>query len=902
MRVGGSQAIATMHNTHTANTHTANGHQPNGHQSANGHQPADEDRPRPVEERDHRYSGGVAMPQALRDRLAAAGVEETPSVRRAAEVLVRGRITARTRARYGRELGIAAQWCAEHGLELLDLPPLDMAALAVASREGGCDPDMTLTALGFLYRHKPDPDEHATILARRVDRVWKAQNRHRLNPPRRAPVLPLGCWAAMRDAVDRPGYITRAHEFNSERMARDRLLISLGVSGGLRPGEPGRLSASKSSIDHHGRLVLPLVAGSPDAVTKTGRIAIVVPVEQPPFDAFPLADDFERLKALRLRRSSDDHLFAGAWHHGMSGGLTEGQVRRLLRKMADKAGIADGAALSGHSMRRSMVHIAAAAGWPLESIAGVVGHRSTQELENCYLEGYGGTWSTSREGSALLLEGSAGWADWPINLAAAARTDPAAPTVPQQWWVGRDLQADRATAAALARRSPRTSHVNDWRAVRAGRMWRAFCDEAGADAARPSLLLLEAFATSWAEESTTCRADDIRYLTDHFAALELIAVEDLARIAEWVSAATKLAEKVTAANRRQTRTAPRRRQIADVTDEAMERIFDVALTSQSEALRLNGLVIEQGRHHIDLSSAQREAFRFGRDTRITAAAAELLDPGPMPASVAAGLWQRPAAVTVTPRGGSPLWCGYEAARTLAARYPHKSLYSHVPPEAWTSRCTPLMRWLRARAAVAVLHATGLRPTDLDGFRWADLAYSDDGCIMWRLPHSKGNVMGDRIQVLPLVPSDRPWCPVKALQALAGSLAEARAAGWSDPTASPDDGDSVFAPRIGRSLTKALLKPAGVDVRPQDFRYRTASTVWEATGSMQAVKATLFHRQAQTSAVYVARGMPPQTRLDTDPLKDVFASAAPSAEERRRDDPNRSDPEHAPRTGHADGSR
>ena len=60
----------------------------------NGHHPHPDGR------RDHRSAVGVvAMPQALRDRLAAAGVEETPSVRRAAGVLVGGKLAARTRAR-----------------------------------------------------------------------------------------------------------------------------------------------------------------------------------------------------------------------------------------------------------------------------------------------------------------------------------------------------------------------------------------------------------------------------------------------------------------------------------------------------------------------------------------------------------------------------------------------------------------------------------------------------------------------------------------------------------------------------------------------------------------------------------------------------------------------------------
>ena len=299
------------------------------------------------------------------------------------------------------------RWCAEHGLGLLELEPLDIAAVAVAMRDSGVDPDEMLTALSFVYRHKPDPCESATVLARRVDKVWRAQNRHRLTPHRRAPVLPLGCWVAMHAAVGAPGYLKCAHDLNEERLARDRLLISLGVTGGLRPGEPGRLSASASRIDtDRGQLVLPLVTGSGHAVTKTGRSEIVVPLRQAPFDVLPLAEDFERLRSLRLARpEADDHLIAGEWHYAMSGGLSEGQVQHLLRKMAQMAGIEQAAELSGHSMRRSMAHISVAAGWPLEAVAAVLGHASTRMLRDTYLEGYCGSWTTGK-GRGLLLEGA----------------------------------------------------------------------------------------------------------------------------------------------------------------------------------------------------------------------------------------------------------------------------------------------------------------------------------------------------------------------------------------------------------------------------------------------------------------------------------------------------------------
>ena len=125
----------------------------------------------------------------------------------------------------------------------------------------------------------------------------------------------------------------------------------------------------------------------------------------------------------------------------------------------------------------------------------------------------------------------------------------------------------------------------------------------------------------------------------------------------------------------------------------------------------------------------------------------------------------------------------------------------------------------------------MRPSDLRGIRWNDLRLGDDGALMWRLPYSKGNKTGDRVQILRLEPTTEPWCPVTALRRLADSLREARSAGWLGTTAQPDsDGivRRVFPNDIGHDTIRVLLRPAGVDVRCQDFRYRKAAKVWAET--------------------------------------------------------------------------
>ncbi len=810
------------------------------------------------------------VPEALRWALAAAGAELEGDIELAARILVDGLLTPRSRARYGTELRVVSGWCREHGLDLMRLSSLDIAALAVACREGGCDPDPALTALSFVYRHKPDPQESVTGLARRVDKAWRAQNRDRLPTRRRAPVLPLSCWAEMHAAVGGGGYLGRPHAYDRERVARDRLIISLGVSGGPRPGELGRLSLSRSGVENGTRLVLGIVADERGAATKTGRGHIVVPLRVPPFDVLPLEDDFRRLRNLRQQRGGDDYLVTNLWHYGIGGGLSETHVSYILRKAARHAGVGGGEHLSGYSMRRSMAHISVAAGWPLEKIAAVMGHAGTRELQQHYLDGYCGSWCRSDEGRRMLLVGSDGWQDSPLNTASSAAAAPDIHRGP--WWSGRDLEADRERAMALARGSARTCAKAAARTRRIAKKWESFCEGAGLDPAEPSATRLEVFAMSLAEGATANRDNEIRYLADHFAAQPQTDVEDLSDISRWVSNAAALAAGITAANRRQARHTPRRREIVHVTDEMMTAVFAVPLTAPLEGVRLLGLALSQAHEAQRLTLRQREAFRFGEHARIAGDTAELLAPIPSNRGSVRRPEPQQVAIRVPRSGGDPLWCGMRAVESLMAHYPCKSLVSKCPPGTLTSQCTPLIGFLRARAAVAVLHATGLRPTDLDGIRWPDLRASDDGSIMWRLPYSKGNLVGDRVQILRLQPTGDPWCPVSALTQLAHSLTQAQAAGWNDQRALPDrDGATtrVFCNRISDEITKRLMKPAGVAVRAQDFRYHKAARLWLRTQDIQQVRTALFHRSEHTSMIYVSRGLPLSQRVETDPMSGVF---------------------------------
>ena len=333
-----------------------------------------------------------------------------------------------------------------------------------------------MSALAFVYRNKRSPDEAACKLARRIDKVWRAKHRERIRPRKQAPVLPLMSWQAMHAAAGDPYAADRSDRFGRERRARNTLVISLGIAGGLRPGDLGKLSASASYVDAGRRLILPLVPGGSGAVTKTGRHEIVVPLGAAPFDTFPLRKDFELLRRLRLERSpGDDYLIADAYHKHLRGGLSARSVTFILRRTALVAGIADSQALTGHSLRRSMVHIAAAAGWTLDQIATVVGHNSTKTLEEHYLEGYGSNWCRSSEGRQLLLASTRGWAYIPANATFTAVDDTHPPTVREPWWRGRDVHADRRRAEQLARSAPRVSSSAKTATARIGRRWEEFC-------------------------------------------------------------------------------------------------------------------------------------------------------------------------------------------------------------------------------------------------------------------------------------------------------------------------------------------------------------------------------------------------------------------------------------------
>ena len=639
------------------------------------------------------------LPAAFLELLAPAGVEMSESLLEAGRLLVAGTLSPGSRLTYGSSLGCVSRWCAEHGLDLLGLSPVDVGAVVVACRDAGVSPKSMLAALSFVYRNKPEPVEGFTGLARRVDRVWRSRFRDRLRPTRRAVVLPLRFWQAAHGAVHRGRYAGGVHPYDEERYFRDRFILSLGVSAGLRPGEFGLLSASGAHIAGDGqRLVLPLIAGSSGATTKTGRSEIVVPLGVAPFDVFPLVEDFEALRRFRLRRvGEEDTLVAAAWGYGLSGGLTGGAVEARLREAAQRAGLDGAMLLSGGSLRRSMVHIAIAAGWSLERVAAVTGHATTVVLEQAYLDGYAGVWCRSSEGRQMLLDGVDGWADWPPNVAAARPGTDREPAA-QPWWQGRDIDADRATAVSLVRGTPRVAARTSQEIARVGRLWEAFCARVGANPAQPSGPLIEAFCLDLTRSGSS-RYRCVLHLTDHLAVLPSTDIADVTRIQQWAFAAVRLGEQAVKANRLRERRTAARREIVPVTDDAMNAIFSFPLVVRPEGVRLVGLVLKHAERVGSLTSASRGAFRFGEHANVRDDVAELSGP-PAGASRVHSAGDMAVVCTVRRHGTDPLWCPYEAVRRLVDHYPDRSLRYDNAGGDWAAHCTSLIRWLQSRAAVA----------------------------------------------------------------------------------------------------------------------------------------------------------------------------------------------------------
>ena len=657
-------------------------------------------------------------------------------------------------------------------------------------------------------------------------------------------------------------------------LRRDRFIVSLGVCAGVRPGEFGLLSASRSRISSDGRgLILPLVTDAAGAATtKTGRSEIVVPLGVAPFDGFPLREDFEQLRALRVERSGEmDRLVGDAWNYGRPAGLGNEAVTPLLRRLGKRAEISDASLLTGGSLRRSMVHIAAAAGWSPGQIAAVTGHASTVVVERSYLDGYAAAWTRSSDGRRLLLEGSDGWEDCPLNVDSGQAERP--PNARARcWWLGRDLDADRATAMDLARGTPRVAPAARRMITRAGNLWEEFCARVGADPAAPTGPLIEAFCIDLTRDGATGRYVMTKYLTDYYAAHPSIPITEIPHLEKLVRAAVHLGHKAVKAHRLRTRQPSRRRIIVPVTDEAMKAVFGAPLRCQPEGLRLCGVVLAHGESRLHIPARQRSAFRFGSHTRLRDDVAELLMP---PLSGSPAPTDHQAAIVVTRGGGDPLWCPVESVRTLQHHYADQA----SPPSARTAPlgaslrvADPLVAGTRRGGCPVCHRATPLRPSRHPLERPASSAH--DGTIMWRLPSSKGNKTGDRVQVLRLAPTGEPWCPVTALGRLAESLREARSAGWVGATSEPDsDGivRRVFNNNIGPCTTEMLLRPAGVDIRCQDFRCRKAAQEWAASRDMQIVRATLFHSEAQVSAGYVQRGLSSPMRSELDALSGVFAT-------------------------------
>jgi integrase len=186
---------------------------------------------------------------------------------------------------------------------------------------------------------------------------------------------------AMVDAAD-PGLIG----------ARDRALILLGFAGAFRRSELVALDIEDCTFGKDG-LTVTLRRSKTDQQAAGRKIGI-------PYGSNPETCPVRTVQAWIEQASvSTGALFRSINRHGQvkAGGLSGLDVARIVKKLADRAGL-DAAKYAGHSLRAGHATSAAIAGASERSIMNQTGHRSVQMVRRYIRDG-----SLFRENSAGKL-------------------------------------------------------------------------------------------------------------------------------------------------------------------------------------------------------------------------------------------------------------------------------------------------------------------------------------------------------------------------------------------------------------------------------------------------------------------------------------------------------------------
>lgn len=152
--------------------------------------------------------------------------------------------------------------------------------------------------------------------------------------------------------------------------ARDRALLLLGLSAGLRRSEISALLVRDLAFVEEGVVVL-IRRSKTDQEGRGMRVGV-------PYGSHPETCPVRNLKAwLTMLGRDEGSLFCRVDRHGnlKDGGLTGQAITRMIQKRARAAGL-DGKRYSAHSLRAGLVTGASAAGVSDKRIMDQTGHRS----------------------------------------------------------------------------------------------------------------------------------------------------------------------------------------------------------------------------------------------------------------------------------------------------------------------------------------------------------------------------------------------------------------------------------------------------------------------------------------------------------------------------------------------
>ena len=359
--------------------------------------------------------------------------------------------------------------------------PLTLAAWAVAMLDNGYAPSTIqshLSAVGWwcatqLAHPAADVHCHAAL----VVKAWAVENPR---PARGAGPVPRAWLTAMAVAMVADG---------SPPALRDLVLLTWGLAGGLRPGEPGTVAVDDLTI-RPGEIgwAFARSKGNPTG----GRRDDQVILRELPGDVLCPVAAWERWREVWPHDGPDmpaiPSLIAASNGGGGGGrlpdpaadevlGVSEQNVNRMLARWAERAGVPAPALVTGHALRHSAATFAVLGGATEDAVRRLLRHASVATTRR-YIARLS-PWVEPGEARRVLLGGHPdGLEDLGVERRAARR-----PAGPVQLGRRADRLGEAADLAAAGPMPPHTRRNVEFEL----RLWDTeFCPAFGVDPAAPT--------------------------------------------------------------------------------------------------------------------------------------------------------------------------------------------------------------------------------------------------------------------------------------------------------------------------------------------------------------------------------------------------------------------------------